>query len=153
MRHRLQSQAPGARASGSPGHLSSAQGASRSSSVGRRLSDVATTAEPSIVESALGSACGGCAGGADEPGDMPDLRSISRAWRRRRLGQRRQPSGRRSILGLSRCPNQFTLGPRPRPASGSHRSDQLDPITVQDIRGARGDPSVFVTGHGVVTAV
>jgi hypothetical protein len=52
--------------------LSSAQGASRSSIVGRRLSDVATTAEPSIVESALGSACGGCAGGPDEPGDMPD---------------------------------------------------------------------------------
>jgi hypothetical protein len=72
MRHRLQSQAPGARASGSPGHLSSAQGASRSSSVGRLLSDVATTAEPSIVESALGSACACCAGGADEPGDMPD---------------------------------------------------------------------------------
>jgi hypothetical protein len=72
MRHRLQSQAPGARAGGSPGHLSSAQGASRSSIVGRLLSDVATTAEPSIVESALGSACGGCAGGADEPGDMPD---------------------------------------------------------------------------------
>ena len=69
MRHRLQSQAPGARASASPGHVSSARDASRSSSVGRRLSDVATTAEPSIVESSLGSAFGGCAGGADEPGD------------------------------------------------------------------------------------
>lgn len=72
MRHRLQSQAPGARASGSPGHLSSAQGAGRSSSVGRRLSDVATTAEQSIVASVLGSLCGGCAGGADETGDLPD---------------------------------------------------------------------------------
>jgi hypothetical protein len=35
----------------------------------------------------------------------------------------------------------------------SRCSDQLDPITVQEIRGAGGDPSIFVTGHRVVTAV
>ena len=46
------------------------------------------------------------------------------------------------ILGASRCPNQFTLRRRPRPASGSGRSDQLDPITVHDARMTRW-PSPF----------